>query len=108
MTDQSEHHEDRPKLFNPQITLGSLMVAASLIVSLVFYFAKFEKENAVQDTRIENNLRLIEKGLEAERRQTNISDEEIKRQVERNQQDVRARLDSMDKKLDKLVGWGEQ
>ncbi len=99
MTEQSR--------FDPKISLGNIIVAISMFVSVVMYGARLDKTNAVQDARIENNLRLIEKGLEAERRQTNVSDEEIKRQMERSQRDVSARLNTMDKKLDKLVGWGQ-
>lgn len=100
--------ENKIKWFKPEISVETILTIAACVVSVTLAYAALDKDNALQNQRIDNNQSRIETGLQRERNLTRESVRELKDQAAMDRQEMRHQFERLNEKLDKLISEGKK
>lgn len=89
--------------FDGRITLGSVITITLLVVSGVFYVARMETKNAVQDEQLAAARSILESAISAESNQRREALQELKTRMDADRAEMRAQFEKLNSKIDKLI-----
>lgn len=93
---------ERP-IYDGRISLGNILTAIGMIVALIWFFAGADKQNALQDARIEANRTDLKESIEAERQARREGLHELRARMDADRMEMRAQFAKLNDKIDELI-----
>lgn len=90
-------------IYDGRITLGNMITIGLLVVSGVFYVARMETKNAVQDEQLFTTRAILENAIAAETAQRREALQELKMRMDADRAEMRAQFEKLNAKIDKLI-----
>lgn len=90
-------------IYDGRITLGNVITISLLVVSSVFYIARMETKNAVQDEQLSTARAILENAIAAETAQRREALQELKMRMDADRAEMRAQFEKLNAKIDKLI-----
>lgn len=90
-------------IYDGRITLGNVVTIVLLVVSSVFYIARMETKNAVQDEQLSTARAILESAIAAETAQRREALQELKMRMDADRAEMRAQFEKLNAKIDKLI-----
>lgn len=90
-------------IYDGRITLGNVITIGLLVVSSVFYIARMETKNAVQDEQLSTARAILESAIAAETAQRREALQELKMRMDADRAEMRAQFEKLNAKIDKLI-----
>lgn len=90
-------------IYDGRITLGNVITIGLLVVSGVFYIARMETKNAVQDEQLSTARAILESAIAAETAQRREALQELKMRMDADRAEMRAQFEKLNAKIDKLI-----
>lgn len=90
-------------IYDGRITLGNVITIVLLVVSGVFYIARMETKNAVQDEQLSTARAILESAIAAETAQRREALQELKMRMDADRAEMRAQFEKLNAKIDKLI-----
>lgn len=97
---------ERP-IYDGRISLGNILTAIGMIVALIWFFAGADKQNALQDVRIEANRTALKESIEAERQARREGLQELRIRMDTDRAEMRQQFDKLNAKIDELIKQGK-
>lgn len=93
---------ERP-VYDGRISLGNILTAIGMIVTLIWFFAGADKQNALQDVRIDANRTALRESIEAERQARREGLQELRIRMDTDRAEMRQQFDKLNAKIDELI-----
>lgn len=90
-------------IYDGRITLGNMITIGLMVVSSVFYIARMETKNAVQDEQLSTARAILENAIAAETAQRREALQELKMRMDADRAEMRAQFEKLNAKIDKLI-----
>lgn len=97
---------ERP-IYDGRISLGNILTAIGMIVALIWFFAGADKQNALQDVRIDANRTALKESNEAEQQARREGLQELRIRMDTDRAEMRQQFDKLNAKIDELIKQGK-